>query len=293
MKKGRARGTNKPSGAASRGSLPSAVDRPQPGDSASFGQLIGTLRRLYEGQSQDAVRFRYGLLAFDLITVAFIVLSSFVPRTSAIEIMDLAFGLVILGDFISRLLVSRNRIRDILHPVSWADAVAIISFLIPYSGQAAAFLRILRTLRLLHTYQLLARLRRDSPLFRRYEDVILALAHLGIFLFIMTGIVYETQHWKNPEIGNYIDALYFTVSSLTTTGYGDIVLSGTLGRFLSVVIMIFGVTLFFQLARVILQPYKVRFPCHVCGLQRHDIDAVHCKACGTLLNIPDEGKAFG
>jgi voltage-gated potassium channel len=293
MKKGRARGTNKPSGAASRGSLASAVDRPQHGDSASFGQLIGTLRRLYEGQSQDAVRFRYGLLAFDLITVAFIVLSSFVPRTSAIEILDIVFGLIIFGDFISRLLISRNRVRDILHPVSWADAVAIVSFLIPYSGQAAAFLRILRTLRLLHTYQLLARLRRDSPLFRHYEEVILALAHLGIFLFIMTGIVYETQHWKNPEIGNYIDALYFTVSSLTTTGYGDIVLSGTLGRFLSVVIMIFGVTLFFQLARAILQPYKVRFPCHVCGLQRHDIDAVHCKACGTLLNIPDEGKAFG
>jgi len=293
MKKRRPRGTNKSSDASSRGSLPSTVDRLQPGDPTSSRHLIDTLRRLYEGQSQDAVRFRYGLLAFDLITVAFIVLSSFVPRTSAIEIMDLAFGLVILGDFISRLLVSRNRIRDILHPVSWADAVAIISFLIPYSGQAAAFLRILRTLRLLHTYQLLARLRRDSPLFRRYEDVILALAHLGIFLFIMTGIVYETQHWKNPEIGNYIDALYFTVSSLTTTGYGDIVLSGTLGRFLSVVIMIFGVTLFFQLARAILQPYKVRFPCHVCGLQRHDIDAVHCKACGTLLNIPDEGKAFG
>ena len=25
-------------------------------------------------------------------------------------------------------------------------------------------------------------------------------------------------------------------------------------------------------------------------LQRHDSDAVHCKACGTLLNIPDEGR---
>ncbi|MET0528374.1 MAG: ion transporter, partial [Microvirga sp.] len=27
----------------------------------------------------------------------------------------------------------------------------------------------------------------------------------------------------------------------------------------------------------------------VCGLQRHDRDAVHCKACGTTINIPDEG----
>ena len=27
----------------------------------------------------------------------------------------------------------------------------------------------------------------------------------------------------------------------------------------------------------------------VCGLLRHDPDAVHCKACGRVLNIPDEG----
>ena len=60
---------------------------------------------------------------------------------------------------------------------------------------------------------------------------------------------------------------------------------------ISVVIMIFGVTLFFNLARALLNPYKVRFPCPSCGLQRHDGDAVHCKACGVVLNIPDEGHS--
>ena len=54
--------------------------------------------------------------------------------------------------------------------------------------------------------------------------------------------------------------------------------------------MIFGVTLFFGLARAVLQPRKVRFPCPTCGLQRHDLDAVHCKACGELLNIPDDDQ---
>jgi voltage-gated potassium channel len=33
----------------------------------------------------------------------------------------------------------------------------------------------------------------------------------------------------------------------------------------------------------------VRFPCDACGLQRHEPDAVHCKACGNLMKIPDEG----
>jgi voltage-gated potassium channel len=53
--------------------------------------------------------------------------------------------------------------------------------------------------------------------------------------------------------------------------------------------MIFGVTLFLRLAQVLFRPHKVRFTCPACGLQRHDPDAVHCKACGSILNIPDEG----
>lgn len=52
--------------------------------------------------------------------------------------------------------------------------------------------------------------------------------------------------------------------------------------------MIFSVTLFLRLARALLSPRKVRFPAPTCSLQRHDINAVHCKACRTLLNIPDE-----
>ena len=62
----------------------------------------------------------------------------------------------------------------------------------------------------------------------------------------------------------------------------------TTGWLISVAIMIFGVTLFFGLAKAVLRPNKVRFPCPTCGLLRHDPDAVHCKACGQVLNIPNE-----
>jgi len=53
--------------------------------------------------------------------------------------------------------------------------------------------------------------------------------------------------------------------------------------------MIVGITLFFRLAQAAFRPGgKVRFPCPQCGLLRHDPDAVHCKACGRVLNIPDD-----
>ena len=249
------------------------------------------LRLLYHGRSIEAHRFRYGLLAFDIVTIVFIIGTSFIPRASWVEYLDVIFGLVILADFCARIYVSPRPLREFLHPATWADMVAIFSFLAPIVGEGLGFLRILRTLRLLHTYQLVARLRADSSFFRRNEEAITAVVNLGVFIFIMTAIVYETQHWRNPEIANYVDALYFTIGALTTTGFGDITLSGTLGKLISIFVMLFGVTLFLRLLQALLRPQKVRFPCPTCGLQRHEADAVHCKACGTILNIPDEGDA--
>lgn len=249
-----------------------------------------SLRNLYFGKSRVAHRFRYGLLVFDAVTIAFIIATSFVPRTSWIEWLDVIFGLVILADFFARLYVAEHPINEFAHPATWADIAAIASFLGPVVGEGLGFLRILRTLRLLHTYQFLARLRTDSSFFRRNEEVITAVVNLAVFLFIMTGVVYETQHWRNPAITNYIDALYFTVTALTTTGFGDITLQGSVGRLIAIVIMICGVTLFLRLLQALVRPTKVRYSCPACGLQRHDVDAVHCKACGLLLNIPDEGN---
>jgi voltage-gated potassium channel len=171
-----------------------------------------------------------------------------------------------------------------------ADAVAVACFVVPAANQGPAFLRALRFLRLLRSYRLLERLRIDLSFFRRNEETIVACADLCVFIFIMTGVVYETQHYHNPNIVNYADALYFTVTALTTTGFGDITLPGTSGRLITVVIMFCGVTLFLRLAQSMFRPSKVRFPCPRCGLQRHEPDAVHCKACGKVLNIPDEGE---
>ena len=251
-------------------------------------QVRKRLKALYEGGSAEAHRFRYGLLAFDILTLVFIVATSFGARETWIEVLDIIFGILILADFCARLFISDRPLREFLHPVTWADVASIVSFLAPLVGEPAGFLRVLRTLRLLRSYQLLARLRADFPYFQRNEEVILAVANFAVFLFVTTGFVYETQHLINPGITNYADALYFTVTALTTTGFGDITLQGTTGRLISVAIMIFGVTLFFNLARAVLRPRKVRFECSDCGLMTHDPDAVHCKACGKMLKIPNE-----
>jgi len=256
--------------------------------SASLNPVKARLRRLYEGSAPIARRFRYALLIFDLCSLLYVVATSFLPRNALLELVDVLIGTVMLADFAARLFISNRRLRDLFNPLTWVDMAAILSFLAAMVGQAFGFLRILRTLRLLRSYRVLAQLREDVEYFRANEEVIIAVANLVVFLFVMTAVVYQTQHDTNPGIRDYADALYFTVTALTTTGFGDITLPGTSGRLLTVAIMISGVTLFLGLLRAVLRPQKVRFACPRCGLMRHEQDAVHCKACGQLLNIPNE-----
>jgi voltage-gated potassium channel len=247
------------------------------------------LRTLYEGAGETGDRFRYLLLAFDLLTVTWLVASSFLERGLHHTRIDLAIGAVFLADFLARLAISRRPLKDLFSFWGIADVLVIFSLLVPIWGEGLAFLRVLRLYRVFHSPQTLDQLRDDIPGFRRHETALRAALNLMIFIFAMTALVYQTQSGVNEKITNYVDALYFTVTTLSTTGFGDITLVGNTGKLLSVAIMIFGISLFLRLVQVVLRPPKAHFPCPTCGLRRHDHDAVHCKACGTILNIPDDG----
>jgi voltage-gated potassium channel len=239
---------------------------------------------------RQGARAAYALLTLDLVAVAWVVLESFLPRGGFVFAVDITLGLVLAAEFVIRLRSSPSARRELLHPGGIADLLAVLAFLVAPFFPGWGFVRSLRIMRLLRSARLVAHLRHDLPLFRRNQEAFVAAADLTVFITVMTGIVHATQQATNPHIANWADALYFTVTALTTTGFGDITLPGTTGRLISVVIMLAGVTLFLRLAQALFRPNKVRFRCQACGLGRHETDAVHCKACGTLLNIPDEGN---
>jgi voltage-gated potassium channel len=143
---------------------------------------------------------------------------------------------------------------------------------------------------LIHAYHLLRDLRRESLFFSRHEDAILAAVNLFVFIFVTTSLVFMLAFEEDAGPSGYVDALYFTVATLTTTGFGDITMKTPGGKLLSVFIMVVGVALFVQLARAIFQPSKIKHKCTNCGLSRHEPDAIHCKHCGETLKIETEGS---
>ncbi len=52
------------------------------------------------------------------------------------------------------------------------------------------------------------------------------------------------EYGLNPKIQNYMDALWFSFSTVTTVGYGDVTPITTAGRILGILMMLLGTTFF-------------------------------------------------
>jgi voltage-gated potassium channel len=258
-------------------------------DDGFWQRLRKQIDHLYNGTSNNSRKFRWGLLAFDAITILYFVVASFFHHVDDMHILEEAIGILYLLEFSARLFISKTRLHDIFHPVGLADLIVIASLLAPSLAENFSFLRVVRALRLLRSYHMIKTLRLQSNFVRTHEDIIFSVVNLLVFIFVITAIVYVSQIGINPSITNYVDALYFTIATLTTTGFGDVTLIGTEGHILAVLIMIFGISLFLRLIQTIFRPNKIRHECPTCGLNRHDSDAVHCKHCGEVVHIRTEG----
>ncbi len=252
--------------------------------------LKARVARLYTGDTPAARRFRYALIVFDFVTIAIFIAIAPLKETVILERVAFGLGLIILADFLARLWIAEDRVALLKHIYVIADIVVIAALLLsPFIAPEIAFLRLLRGLRLVHSYHLLNDLRTSNAIFRTHEDAVIAGVNLFVFVFFTTSVVFAVSSPEDASYVAYVDALYFTVTTLTTTGYGDITPTTPFGKLLSVVIMVVGVALFVQLARAIFRPAKVRAVCDECGLSRHDPDAVHCKHCGAIVKIETSG----
>lgn len=231
-------------------------------------------------------------LSFDLGLMLFFLVTTFIGHDARwLVATDYALGVILAVEWGLRLWLARDRLSFLSKPVEMLDLAVIASLLAPSVTENFVFLRVVRAMRLLRSYRTLIFLRARFRFFREHEQVIFSATHLMVFVFVVSAAVYALQVRINDHISNYVDALYFTITTLTTTGFGDIVMVGSSGRLLSVIIMIVGVSLFLRLIQAIFRPNRISHECPDCGLSRHDPDAIHCKHCGRLLHIRTEGVA--
>lgn len=175
------------------------------------------------------------VVAFSLLSVLlFLIDWGFEHRPPRwLYLADLLVSLLFLIDFGVRLARSQQRwafVRE--HGVDLLGAIPII--------EPLHTLRLVRFVRLVRLWRAGSRLRRSS-------DLIIpeALDRLGVATLVVwmtTALVfYLLEHGKNPNLKTISDALWWSMTTLSTVGYGDISPVTPLGRLVGMATMILGV----------------------------------------------------
>ncbi|MBD1852023.1 ion transporter [Leptolyngbya sp. GB1-A1] len=246
--------------------------------------------------------------AINLTIVGLVLLSSacFVAETYPIpqpvrlklNFLNTAILILFTIEYLLRLWSAEHRVRFFFSLASLIDLVAILPFL--FTAIDIRFIRISRWFRILR----LLRFVEGKTIFgyvSREDSVIFARILLTLFtiIFIFSGLIYQVEHPLNPDrFTTFLDAVYFSVATMTTVGFGDITPISQTGRLLTVLMILTGIALIpWQLGDLIKQLIKtsnqVETICAACGLESHDRDAKFCKNCGhSLMQVKSSQAHF-
>jgi voltage-gated potassium channel len=189
-----------------------------------------------------------------------------------------------------RLWAAKSRWKFFFDFFSIIDLISIIPLFLGWFD--IRFLRIFRWFRLLKLIRLA-----NSDLFAvklKFKDqIIFVRIYLVLFstVFIYSGLIYQLEHPHNPDLfRNFFDALYYSIVTMTTVGFGDIIPLSESGRLLTVMMILTGIILIpWQIGDLVKQLLKASSTtslfCSGCGLLTHDADANFCKICGLKLSV--------
>jgi voltage-gated potassium channel len=158
-----------------------------------------------------------------------------------IDTADLVVCVFFFADFTANLVRAPNRVRY-LYTWGWLDLVASIPAVDALRlGRIGRIVRVLRVVRVIKASRLLA-LALTS---RRRESAVWAAVFISIVVVFSASIaVLEFERGPDSNITNAEDAVWWSITTITTMGYGDRYPVTTGGRLVAVALMVVGVGLF-------------------------------------------------
>jgi voltage-gated potassium channel len=238
------------------------------------------------------------LLGLNLLFIALFVADTYpLPpaQEAALWTVEVAIATVFLVEYLLRVYGARSRLAEVTNPYTVVDLLAILPTFAVLAGATlltgAAGLGVLRLLRVVRVLRFF-RFTRDEEFFfgsvsvETLRVMKLLMTVVAIF-FVAAGLFYEFEHGVNERVNTFGDAFYFTVVTLTTVGFGDITPTTRAGRLVTIAAILAGVILIPWQASKIVREWAHRdmrnVTCPECGLEYHDADASHCKACGHVI----------
>jgi hypothetical protein len=181
------------------------------------------------------------LSILSILNLFLLILVSDKSLDTVLDAMNALFSVIFLADFTYRITTAPSASRYFFRHFGWADLLASLPF--PQLKVLRVF-RLVRVYRLLRTVglraigQTLIRDRASSALY-----VLLLMGILVLQFGSLTMLAIE-QHAQGANITTASDALWYTIVTISTVGYGDQYPVTNLGRLCAVVIIVVGVGIF-------------------------------------------------
>ena len=211
---------------------------------------------------------------------------------------------ILVGFFImeyaARMWVAQKKVKHFFSIYSIIDLLSIIPILASFGN--LAFFRIFRILRLFRMLRILRFQRifkQKDTMFGRLSDTQLIIIRIVLtvftIMFVSSGMIWAIESKINPGYGTIWNAMYFSVVTLSTVGYGDVTPLSPWGKVVTILMILSGIAIIpWQLGKLVkvmfMAATKRQAPCKRCGLADHDVDAKHCKVCGS--KIPKKKKVL-
>ena len=236
--------------------------------------------------------------AFDLVVIVLILLVCviFVLKTydlpenvfRVVNQAETIITIIFVVEYLLRFWVAETKLKHFFNIYSLIDLAAILPLF--FAQQHFQVIRLFRALRIL---RLLRFLELRHFFFGSIETIHLIIFRIVFIItaivFVSSGLIFYAENAINPQdFRTFFDAVYFSVVTLTTVGFGDITPVSDYGRVITVLIIISGIVFIpWQvrnlIAHFIASMSKISLICKECDLEYHERDALHCKRCGSLL----------
>ncbi|GAB3947887.1 ion transporter [Spirosoma harenae] len=256
---------------------------------------------IFEADTWAGRAFDVTLLFLIIFSVLAVVLESIpsLARTYGFwfDRIEWIFTVLFTFEYILRIISIRQPIRYITSFFGLVDLLAILpSYLTLFMLGAPEFatvriLRLLRVFRILKLGEYTAAasiltysLRESRAKITVFFVAILALViTLGTMMYVVEG---RSNGFESIPL-----SIYWAVITITTVGYGDIVPSTPIGKFIATIIMLLGYVIIAVPTGIVAVSLTAASKkqeistqsCPNCGRQGHDPDAVYCKYCGSQL----------
>ena len=142
----------------------------------------------------------------------------------------------------------QHRFQYILRPMAIIDLLAILPFFLPFLGLDLRFIRIFRIFRIFRIAKLI-RYVSVLDLFKRViikeKDSLILTSMIMIVSIILSSVfIFYAENKAQPELFSSIPAaMWWSVVSLTTMGYGDMYPITLFGKFIASLMALIGIAL--------------------------------------------------